>query len=63
MGRILIDMDSVRNGLRAGDLEKDTYERVLCAECNEELKTENDPDEIGSVRVCPECGRKWKQIG
>lgn len=55
-------MKSVRKGLRAGELEKDTYDRLVCADCDESLKTENDPDEVGSVRVCPECGERWKQI-
>lgn len=55
-------MKSVRKGLRAGELEKDTYDRLVCAECEENLKTENDPDEVGSVRVCPECGKRWQQI-
>ena len=57
------DMESVRKGLRSGDLEKDTYERLRCAACGEELKTQNDPEAVGSVRVCPECGSKWKQVG
>jgi len=55
-------MKSVRKGLRAGELEKDTYDRLVCSECGESLKTENDPDEVGSVRVCPECGSRWQQI-
>jgi NAD-dependent SIR2 family protein deacetylase len=56
-------MESTRKGLRSGDLEKDTYERLTCAECQEYLDTENDPDEVGRVRVCPECGREWKEVG
>lgn len=56
-------MDSTRKGLRSGDLTKDTYERLACAECEETLDTENDPDELGSVRRCPNCGEAWKQIG
>lgn len=56
-------MDSVRKGLRSGAIEKDTYERLTCAECEEELGTRNDPDEIGSVRFCPECGREWQKVG
>ena len=27
------------------------------------LNVGNDPDEIGSVRFCPDCGREWKQVG
>jgi predicted RNA-binding Zn-ribbon protein involved in translation (DUF1610 family) len=56
-------MDTVRQGLRASQITKDTYERLMCAECGERLKTRNDPDQIGVVRHCPDCGREWKQIG
>ncbi|QLH77526.1 hypothetical protein HZS55_09555 [Halosimplex rubrum] len=56
-------MKSVRKGLRSGEIEKDVYERLACSECGEELGTENDPDEIGTVRVCPECDSKWKKVG
>jgi hypothetical protein len=56
-------MTSVRKGLRAGDLEKDTYERLTCTDCGEELETHNDPDEIGKVRFCPSCDREWTQVG
>ncbi|MEZ3142905.1 HVO_0758 family zinc finger protein [Halobaculum sp. MBLA0143] len=56
-------MESVRKGLRRGDLAKDNYERLQCANCDENLKTENDPDEVFTRRVCPECGGEWKEIG
>ncbi|MEF8853550.1 MAG: HVO_0758 family zinc finger protein [Haloarculaceae archaeon] len=56
-------MKSVRKGLRSGELEKDVYERLTCAECGEELTTRNDPEELGTVRACPECDAEWKQIG
>jgi DNA-directed RNA polymerase subunit RPC12/RpoP len=56
-------MESVRKGLRAGDLEKDMYGRLTCTACEEEVNTENDPDEIHKVRVCPECGERWKELG
>lgn len=56
-------MESIRKGLRKGTIEKDTYERLACAECEEQLETKNDPDEIGTVRRCPECGEAWRQIG
>jgi hypothetical protein len=55
-------MKSVRKALRDGTLTKDTYERLTCAECGKSLKTRNDPDEIGTVRVCPDCGGEWKEI-
>ncbi|MFB6142088.1 MAG: HVO_0758 family zinc finger protein [Halorientalis sp.] len=56
-------MESVRKGLRAGDIEKDTYQRLKCAECEQELGTKDDPDSISTVRFCPECGREWKKVG
>ncbi len=58
-----ICMQSVRKGLRSDELKKDTYGRLTCTECGETLKTENDPSEVGSVRICPSCGRKWKDLG
>ena len=56
-------MKSVRKGLRSGEIEKDVYERLACSECGEELGTENDPDELHAIKICPECDRRWKQIG
>ncbi len=56
-------MRSIRKGLRSGELEKDTYERLTCAECGEQLQTRNDPDAVGRVRACPECGREWEDVG
>ena len=55
-------MDSVRKALRAGDVEKDNYGRLSCTGCDEPLATENDPDEVGKVRVCPECDGEWKEL-
>ena len=55
-------MKSVRKGLRDGDLEKDTYDRVNCAACGQTLKTRNDPDEVFSVRICPDCGTEYKDL-
>lgn len=55
-------MQSVRKGLREGSIEKDTYERLTCAECGKELKNTDDPDEVFTVRTCPACGREWKDL-
>ncbi len=55
-------MKSVRSGLRKGEVEKDTYGRLSCAACGESLKTHNDPDEVFSVRSCPQCGSEWKVL-
>lgn len=62
LGYIPHAMESIRKGLRSGDIEKDTYERLTCSDCGEQLTTENDPDDLGKVRVCPECGRQWKEV-
>jgi len=59
--RVRPRMDSVRKGLRAGDIEKDTYERLVCTHCGERLETESDPDQIAKLRQCPDCGREWEQ--
>ena len=56
-------MKSVRKGLRHGELEKDQYGRLSCAQCEEELKSQNDPDAIHTVRICPECATEWKELG
>ena len=55
-------MESVRKGLRSGDIEKDTYERLHCAECEKALNTKNTPGEVGTVRACPECGMEWRAL-
>ncbi|MFQ3293404.1 MAG: hypothetical protein ACI9PP_000338 [Halobacteriales archaeon] len=56
-------MKSVRKGLREGELERDTYERLRCGECEAVLETVNDPDEIGTIRTCPDCDRQWQELG
>ena len=56
------DMKSTRKALRDGDLYKDTYERLNCAECEKVLKKRNDPDEVFSVRICPECEAEFKEL-
>lgn len=56
-------MESVRKGLRAGDLEKDTYERLQCSACEVTLETEDDPDGVGQIRSCPGCGSAWRHLG
>lgn len=55
-------MQSVRKGLRAGEIEKDTYDRLHCSRCGTQLGTRNDPEEVYTIRVCPECGDQWKQL-
>ncbi|WP_306421033.1 HVO_0758 family zinc finger protein [Haladaptatus sp. T7] len=58
----VVSMQSVRSGLRKGEVEKDTYGRLSCSDCGESLKTRNDPDEVYSVRLCPNCDSKWKVL-
>ncbi|ERG99580.1 MAG: hypothetical protein J07HQX50_00727 [Haloquadratum sp. J07HQX50] len=55
-------MDSTRKGLRRGEIEKTTYERLRCAACDALLKAANDPEEVYTVRECPDCGRTWKEL-
>ena len=55
-------MKSVRKALRDGELDKDTYQRVTCADCEKPLKTTNDPDTIATLRTCPDCGKEWKEL-
>jgi hypothetical protein len=56
-------MESVRKGLRAGTVEKDNYGRLRCTECETELTTTNNSDEVGKLRVCPSCEQSWKELG
>jgi len=55
-------METVRNGLRSEDLEKDTYDRLVCLSCEAELERAEDTDAIGTVRACPDCGTAWKEL-
>ena len=55
-------MKSTRKGLREDDLYKDTYGRLNCVECEKTLATENAPDEVYTVRRCPECGREFREL-
>ncbi|WP_202935074.1 HVO_0758 family zinc finger protein [Halorussus amylolyticus] len=55
-------MKSIRRGLRAGEVEKDTYGRLSCAECGQSLSTRDDEDVVGKVKSCPGCGSEWKDL-
>lgn len=55
-------MESVRSGLRNGKLERDTYDRLVCAECDVSLKRRDDESMVGAVRFCPNCGAEYQQI-
>lgn len=55
-------MDSVRKGLRSGAIKKDTYGRLVCAECDVQLTKRADPEDTGSIRTCQECGRRWHRL-
>jgi len=55
-------MKSVRKALRSGEIEKGNYDRLTCSSCGKNLKTENPEDELYQLKVCPDCGRKWKQL-
>lgn len=55
-------MDSVQAGLRADDLERDTYDRLQCTACGSVLKTQDDSEGIGRKRVCPDCRSEWREL-
>jgi len=55
-------MNSVRKALRAGDLEKGTFDRLRCSACGTTLKTRSEAETIGMVRTCPDCGEEWQEI-
>ena len=55
-------MDTVRDGLRANDLRKDTFDRLICATCDRSLRIRNNADELGTVRFCGECGIEWREM-
>lgn len=55
-------MDTVREGLRQDDLEKDNYDRLICSGCDRPLKRRSNPDDLGSVRYCIECGVEWLEM-
>lgn len=59
---ILQGMKSVRKALRDGDLSKDNYGRLSCVDCDTTLKSRNDPSEIGTVRLCPNCESEWQEL-
>jgi predicted RNA-binding Zn-ribbon protein involved in translation (DUF1610 family) len=56
-------MNSVRKGLRAGDLAKDNYGRLRCTACEQELAVDKDASDVHDVRSCPECDSEWKELG
>lgn len=55
-------MDSIQQGLRGDDLERGRFGRLACTECEMELILDDDPDELGTVRVCPECETEWVEF-
>ncbi|MFP4590241.1 MAG: HVO_0758 family zinc finger protein [Halobacteriales archaeon] len=55
-------MKSVRQGLRDDELARDTYDRLSCTRCEVGLRVVDDPDEVGTVRVCPSCGSRWREL-
>ena len=56
------DMNTVREGLRADELEKDTFDRLICVGCDRPLKMRSDPEELGSVRFCVDCESEWVEM-
>lgn len=54
-------MDTVHNGLREGDLEKDTYDRLVCAHCEVELERDKGHRLGKKVYRCPKCETRWER--
>lgn len=55
-------MDTVREGLRDGDIHRGRFERLACAACDRELTLTDDAEVIGNVMTCPGCGSKWQDL-
>ncbi|MDZ7702051.1 MAG: HVO_0758 family zinc finger protein [Halobacteriales archaeon] len=55
-------MESVRKGLRAGQLDKDTYGRLECSNCEVGLTKKEAEDDMGYLHTCPDCGRVWRRV-
>lgn len=55
-------MESVRKGLRAGQIDKDTYGRLECSNCGVRLGKKEDDDGMGFLHSCSECGRVWRRV-
>lgn len=55
-------MKSIRKALRDGEITKDNYGRLKCSQCDLATTRRADPDGVGSIRTCPDCGRKWHQL-
>lgn len=55
-------MRTVRQGLRRGDVERDTYGRLVCSDCGTRLRTDVDPTTDDDGRACPDCGREWVEL-
>ncbi|MFB6300791.1 MAG: HVO_0758 family zinc finger protein [Halobacteriales archaeon] len=55
-------MESVRKGLREGEIEQDTYGRLVCGFCDTNLDKRSDPEDLGAIRTCPDCGREWRAL-
>jgi hypothetical protein len=53
---------SISKGSRNGDIEKDSYKRLLCADCGTRLARRTVPDEPWTLRRCPECDRQWRDL-
>lgn len=62
MGRKRPAMESVRKGLRAGQIDKDTYGRLECSNCDVGLTKKEDEDGMGYLHTCPDCGRVWRRV-
>ncbi len=55
-------MDTVREGIRAGDIERGRFDRLICLACNMELSMQDDPEVVGTIMACPSCETRWRDL-
>lgn len=55
-------MDTVREGLRAGDIRRGRFERLTCSTCERELGLQDDAEAVGTVMACPDCESAWLDL-
>lgn len=55
-------MDTVRQGIRAGSVERGRFDRLRCTDCETDLVLADDADVVGTVMACPDCGTEWVEF-
>lgn len=55
-------MDTVREGIRDGAIDRGSYGRLACTACDRKLGLANEQETIGTIMECPECGTQWREL-